>query len=258
MATTPPPPRRLRTPPAPLHGSRYDTYEPYSPRRSARLSAKREYSRLTPEPPGPSKVHVNARLHEHLTSTPAPRNAALNRQPSSQTLSPPSSPESSHKHLTPVPKVAAHRVGHTPTRSHLTVESETMNNQAVAMLPSPNRTPLKRAPAPISSTARILNFKTHNLEDIMPIPRKRKQPLTLESFDERHARKGDKVEIFTDSQDRVPKVELSDDNPFVGRKKAGSPSGTSKNGKAKATEMTAEELEMEEAVLNNEGVFYVL
>jgi len=133
-----------------------------------------------------------------------------------------------------------------------------MNGQAVAMLPTPNKTPSKRAPAAISSTARILNFKAANLEDVLPAPRKRKQPLSLESFDEEHARKGDKVEIFTDSQDRVPKVELSDDNPFVGRKKAGSPSGTLRSKKSKAPEKTAEEQEMEEAVRNGEGVFYVL
>ena len=99
MESTPPPPTRLRTPPTPRHGARYDNYEPYHPRRSARVEAQH---RIPP-------------------------------------LSPPTSPE-----------------------SRSTLDPSTM-------LPTPNKTPRKRAQAPAGSAARILHFKAAHADEEHPL-----------------------------------------------------------------------------------------
>jgi len=123
------------------------------------------------------------------------------------------------------------------------------------MLPTPNKTPRKRVSTATNSTARILNFKSGDLENAMPSPRKRKQPLTLDSFDEEQAKSGRKIDIFTDSQDRVPSVEVSDANPFMGDKR------TATRGKKASKHHQPEDKEAEQmldAVRNDEGVLYVL
>jgi len=246
MTTTPPPPGRLRTPPTPLHGSRYDNYEPYSPRRSARVSSKRKDIRCTPEP-STAKVNVISQLHQNPASTPAPRKTALTRQLSSQTLSPPSSPESQHLHSTPQ---------RTNTSDNF-VEADADSGELTTLLPTPVKTPLKQVASMRNPTARMLTFKAHDHDIIASSPRKRKQPLTLDSFDEQQARRGRKIQVFTDSQDRVPDTKMSDENPFVGRRKTGSSSSNAK-GKGPAKHTSREDREMEAAVRNDEGVLYTL
>ncbi|GAB7345742.1 hypothetical protein MBLNU457_4013t1 [Dothideomycetes sp. NU457] len=244
MTTTPPPPGRLRTPPTPLHGPRYDSYEPYSPRRSARVSSKRRDIRNTPEPSN-AKVNVKSQVHHNPTSTPAPRKTTLTRQLSSQTLSPPSSPETQHRHTTP----------QQTKKSDNTVYEDVDGSELSTLFPTPNKTPLKHAAAARDPTARMLTFKPHSYDTVDPSPRKRKQPLTLDSFDEQQARRGRKIEVFTDSQDRIPDTKMSDENPFVGRRKTGTSSASAK-GKRPENVSNHEDVEMEAAVRNDEGVLY--
>ena len=246
MNTTPPPPTRLRTPPTPLHGSRYDKYEPYSPRRSARVSSKRKDIRSTPEPDN-AKVNVISRLHQDSASTPAPRKTALTRQLSSQTLSPPSSPEILNHHSTPQRTVTSAK----------SMEAEGESGESTTLLPTPIKTPLKHVASTRNPTARMLTFKVHDQDMIASSPRKRKQPLTLDSFDEQQVRRGRKIEVFTDSQDRVPDTKTSDENPFIGRRNTGNSSSKAK-GKGPAKHTSQEDLEMEAAVRNDEGVLYTL
>lgn len=242
MTTTPPPPGRLRTPPTPLHGPRYDSYEPYSPRRSARVSTKRRDIRGTPEP---SNARVNVKSH-NPTSPPAPRKSALTRQLSSQTLSPPSSPETQHRHITP----------QQIKKSDNIVDEDVADDEISTLFPTPNKTPLKHATAARDPTARMLTFKTHN-DTVDPSPRKRKQPLSLDFLDEQQARRGRRIEVFTDSQDRVPDTKMSEENPFVGRRKSRAASGNAK-GKRPAHEPNHQDVDMEAAVRNDEGVLYTL
>lgn len=80
MERTPSPPRRIRTPPAPLHG---DNYEPFSPRRSSRVAAQRD-------------THIHLEKHSprgrrDITPTAASKRKQTARM-SNFTLSPPSSP----------------------------------------------------------------------------------------------------------------------------------------------------------------------
>lgn len=88
------------------------------------------------------------------------------------------------------------------------------------MLPTPAKTPKKRhseATAGISAVARnLFPTRNNNLEEVMPSPRRKGRKkytgFTLDSFaadDEEPS-----IRIYTDSQDRVPEVDASAENPF--------------------------------------------
>lgn len=103
----------------------------------------------------------------------------------------------------------------------------------------------------MASTARILNFKPASLDDVMPTPRKQ-QKTRLDLYDDDY-NQHDKIEVFTDTKDRVPDVDTADDNPFVGPRKR-----ELRARKQKSAEKDHDEIVMEEAVRNEEGILYVL
>src|SRR5262249_31566330 len=84
MAATPPPRGRIHTPPTPLHGPKYDSYEPYSPRPSSRLAA--QHSNQVLQSP---QQHRTARV-----STPRSSRALRTTRKPNSSISPPSSPPS--------------------------------------------------------------------------------------------------------------------------------------------------------------------
>lgn len=51
MAATPPMQTAIHTPPTPLHGARYDSYQPYSTRKSTRQSTQRSQRAAQTPPP---------------------------------------------------------------------------------------------------------------------------------------------------------------------------------------------------------------
>ncbi|KAK3705484.1 hypothetical protein LTR37_013301 [Vermiconidia calcicola] len=273
MATTPPPPTtRARTPPTPLHGPQYDNYEPYSPRRSKRSTAhSNPYSSFNGE--RSPKNHVQ----HNTTPPPTVRKARFARQPT-QLSSPPSSPApparlrrspQQHIHKTPRKQVFHHR-GKTVNGGGAQSDSDGPSTSLapptidpVTMLPTPSKTPKKRQAAAISSTARILSFQPDRPNDVMPSPRRmKKHARSLHSMagfdlydDEAEASRGDQIEIYTDANARVPEVDESADNPFVGRKKSAGPRPQRRSRKS-AEEMEREQ-RIEEAVQRDEGVTYV-
>jgi hypothetical protein len=91
----------------------------------------------------------------------------------------------------------------------------------------------------------------------MPTPRKirkTKNIYTLESFAEQMNDANDKIEIFTDSKERVPTRDNEEDNPFVTRKG---------KGKARATPQRPRKVdpkaaEMFEAADRDEGMVFLL
>ncbi|KAF2153229.1 hypothetical protein K461DRAFT_267838 [Myriangium duriaei CBS 260.36] len=258
MASTPPPPsaleRRIHTPPTPLHGARYDKWEPYSPpRRSARVEGKRTQRYLSPTATSTAQDNSHPGT---VTATPA-KKRVLSRQISSQTLSPPSSPEDSHargKTSDAATKRSAqtNAVTSDASTSHhniSTVEEVIDANDAAHMFPTPRKTPRKQDSASRNSSTRALHFRTQP-EDIFPPSRKRRLRTTLDSPQESPS--SSTVQIFTDSQDRVPEMQHSDDNPFVGPRKP-----IRNNGRAKSRRLNQDEAEMDEAVQNDEGLIYV-
>ncbi|OCK78427.1 hypothetical protein K432DRAFT_332086 [Lepidopterella palustris CBS 459.81] len=284
MATTPPPPSRVRTPPTPLHGARYDNYEPYepySPRRSSRVAAQRKHysqQQLTSHST-PKSLHAT-RSTRAATPT-SSRNQTLTRT-SSQTFSPPSSPSSPIKHsTTKSPGSGTRRRVSNGRSQHLAPQSFPLDsdsdNLATAstthrlstmdprtMLPTPSKTPRKRAVQDLGSTARVLfPNRPANVDDSMPSPRKSRKnkkhaAFTLQSFVE-EAEDDDEpsqIEIYTDSKERVPDLDEHEDNPFITTKKNSKvkANGVPEPKRRRVDDRTAQ---MEEAVRNNEGMIYV-
>lgn len=76
--------------------------------------------------------------------------------------------------------------------------------------------------------------------------------------DDALAREGAQIEIYTDANARVPELDESEDNPFVGRKKdLPKPQQQRRRGRRAPDELEREE-RMKEAVGRDEGVIYVL
>lgn len=131
----------------------------------------------------------------------------------------------------------------------------------ITMLPTPSKTP-RKLPRAMTAAARIISFQPDNPNDAMPSSRKLKKHAPhssrsgFELYDEDVTRHDDKIEIFTDTNARVPAIDDAPDNPFVGSKKnAAVPQRRSKRRSQAAIE---EDAEIDEAVRNDKGVVYVL
>lgn len=126
------------------------------------------------------------------------------------------------------------------------------------MLPTPSKTPKKRSSA-MNSTARILNFQPYSPNDVMPTPRKMKKSSHKRGqssngfnlFEEGTGGSQEQIEIYTDSNARIPEMDGSEDNPFVGPRKKPTK-------KAHRRVRTDEEEEMEQRAERDEGMVYNL
>ncbi|KAH0526603.1 hypothetical protein TsFJ059_009904 [Trichoderma semiorbis] len=219
MPSTPSPPSSIRTPPAPRLGY-HDSWEPYSPRKSARISAQRTSAR-TPSPPPATRPALAS-----------PRTAAKSSAQSTAAMaSPVASPRKKRQSAADsVRRVTASLAAEASAASGSKDKSVASPSAAASslMLPTPSKTPQK--PPNAKATAHIQTF-ARNLfpvaeETELSSPRKRRSKkysgMTLESFRAEVAEED--IEIFTDSQDRIPKKDESKSNPFVGNAPAAEPS----------------------------------
>ncbi|OPB46974.1 hypothetical protein A0O28_0070980 [Trichoderma guizhouense] len=219
MPSTPSPPSSIRTPPAPRLGY-HDSWEPYSPRKSARISAQRTSAR-TPSPPPATRPALAS-----------PRTAAKSSAQSTAAMaSPVASPRKKRQSAADsVRRVTASLAAEASAASGSKDKSVAGRSAAASslMLPTPSKTPQK--PPTAKATAHIQTF-ARNLfpvaeETELSSPRKRRSKkysgMTLESFRAEVAEED--IEIFTDSQDRIPKKDESKSNPFVGNAPAAEPS----------------------------------
>ncbi|KAK0761204.1 hypothetical protein N5P37_006150 [Trichoderma harzianum] len=217
--STPSPPSSIRTPPAPRLGY-HDSWEPYSPRKSARISAQRTSAR-TPSPPPATRPALAS-----------PRTAAKSSAQSTAAMaSPVASPRKKRQSAADsVRRVTASLAAEASAASGSKDKSVAGRSAAASslMLPTPSKTPQK--PPSSKATAHIQTF-ARNLfpvaeETELSSPRKRRSKkysgMTLESFRAEVAEED--IEIFTDSQDRIPKKDESKSNPFVGNAPAAEPS----------------------------------
>ena len=277
MPSTPPRSHdRIRTPPTPLHGSRYDTYEPYSPRRSKRSTAQTN--------PYSSSYSGGTEPHEILTTPPATaKKARFTRIPPTQLDSPPSSPVSPVRRAnirqTPRKQVVhkqAAGLGSIHSDSDASAPSSRNTvNAAANMLPTPRKTPTNKkrtVAAPLASASRLLSFHPNHPNDIMPSPRsvkrsrQRSRPQFagregFELYDEAEEANpgggGDGIEIYTDASARVPVLDGSEDNPFVGAKRRAG-AGSARRRKVRSAESLDNEERLRQKVARDEGVVYVL
>jgi hypothetical protein len=128
------------------------------------------------------------------------------------------------------------------------------------MLPTPSETPRKRplqTEASLKSTARVLfPARPATIDEVVPTPRKSRKTkglFTLESFANAAEESSSKIQIFTDSKERIPTCDDEEDNPFVVKKG---------KAKAKATpqkprKVDARTEKMNEAASRDEGIVYL-
>ncbi|TLD37388.1 hypothetical protein E2P81_ATG04200 [Venturia nashicola] len=222
MATTPSPRGRVHTPPPPLHGPRYDNYEPYSPRRSMRVAAQRSND------------------HSFTSSRSARASTPVNKQ----------SPTFERKRTSPSPPSDSD-TDLPPTK----LDRLTSSAGSFGMFHTPAKTPRKRSVphGAMNGTARALfPGRPATVEEAMPTPKKARKK-TFNPFaiaeDGQDTGSSSKIEIYTDSKDRVPALDEDEANPFLSRNAA-------KPNKRRRSKAVTEE-EMEDAARNEDGLVYV-
>ena len=247
---TPPPPNRAQTPPTPLHGPIYN-----SPRRSSRIHNQRKSSpALMMESPTTAPNRKRANAHNYHQQPQAP--------------SPPSSPISPHQGEQRTRHRGA-KLGtqiEPNTQSPVTSQQSSRQDIISRMLPTPAKTPRKRPPqSDLRNTARVL---FHDLEtdpeQIMPTPSKSRKSknhaaFSLESFEEEQAN-ANKVQIYTDSKERMPEMDEEDDNPFVVKKDRKQRADHASTSTARGSRKTKHGMnrEVDDAVNRDEGMVYTL
>lgn len=273
MATTPPSQPLVQTPPTPLHGARYDSFRPYLTRKSTRHSKQWiERDAQTP-PPQPLKS-------ESGTTSVSARRIRSPEVSARHAISPPSSTQNSPQEklsrggrsLRSTVSSAMFHTSLEPSSdsSKPSSDQQLSTNMGTSMLPTPAKTPRKkRIPVPtLASTARVLfPVRPETVEDAMPAVRKRGRKKRHVGFSLDSAGEDDgahsegNIQIFTDSKEKVPELDLSEDNPFYDNPLHADPSRHPSrprvSSKKKTISNTKNPQEME-AFKRGEGMLYVL
>ena len=142
---------------------------------------------------------------------------------------------------------------------------------ATNMLPTPVKTPRKKSVQPdaVKASARVLfPPRPDTVEDAMPNPRKRRNMRHVDFSlygsmeDVGDAASENQIEIYTDSKDKVPELDLSEDNPFYDQHDQTldfpEPRKAKGSRKRKAEHSIDASAEIEEAFNREEGMVYVL
>lgn len=136
------------------------------------------------------------------------------------------------------------------------------------MLPTPAKTPRKKQVQPSKAVSRVLfPVRPDSIEDAMPTPRRNKRSkrnagFTLDSSMDDDTTSEGGIKIYTDSKDRVPELDQSEENPFIDHPLKRDPPGPSRKAKAsrkrKPQPETISKGEIQEAFNHEEGMVYVL
>lgn len=254
-SSTPPPPGRVHTPPTPKHGFS-DHWEPFSPRKSARIS-----QRATNKTPPPHNSASNPDLFGPAKTT--------RTQTSSSTgiVSPFESPKKKGRMPTTMNGDGSTHDA-SKASSSLSADDKTSTRQTASatisrttgMLPTPAKTP-KKAPSEknpaIQGVARNL-FASD--DEAMPNRKstraKKYTGISLDSF----RVEDEPIEIFTDSKERIPEKEESADNPFYGEAgRVGAEEPALRRSKRRHVHVPGEGRQTVEEVMKREdGLVYVL
>ena len=262
MTSTPPPPGRIHTPPTPLHGPKYDKYEPYSPRRSSRVAAQQ--SKGTPSPrhnssplskmgpteelAAPSISRVNVPKHSSFVTS------SSNNSTKRATVN---SPSASHYRARPSKYLRTSPLPASDSDTDILPEKDlhrpTSSRDSFGMLNTPAKTPRKRKDTALNGTARLLFGESDGV--LAPTPRRvrksRADPFSILQDDDSIASTS-QIQIYTDSKDRVPSMDEDESNPFL-TKNAEKPATRSK-----ARRQSSKDDRAEEPPQNEEGMIYVL
>ncbi|KAG6008730.1 hypothetical protein E4U21_003925 [Claviceps maximensis] len=257
--TPPPPPANIRTPPAPRLGY-HDSWEPFSARKSARISSQRAAAERTPSPVASNRQQLRSPrtakkvvVHsDKLISSPMPSP----RKRSQSTLE--SRRQASGSLTAEGTANAAIALGlNTDKRVHTSASASI--SQAAGMLPTPSKTP--RKPANEQNAKTIQSF-ARNLfssdQEPVPSPQKKRSKkysgVTLESFTAEEEEE-EPISIFTDSHDRIPERDESESNPFYGNPAIES---SKKHSKRRVVHVPGEGMQsLDEASRRDDGMVYV-
>lgn len=125
------------------------------------------------------------------------------------------------------------------------------------MLPTPAKTPKKKAVGDAGSTARSLFPYSSTGRG-----KKSKKPtaFSLESFENDPGQNQSNIEIYTDSRDRIPELDESEENPFYSKPSGPSASGrtSARTSRARKAEDSKRDDEIDKALHRDDGMFYVL
>ncbi|KAJ5736283.1 uncharacterized protein N7483_001408 [Penicillium malachiteum] len=203
MATTPPPPSpsALRVPAAPLHGAGYDTFEPYSTRSSARIASQRA---SRPKETHPPRKFPGLRGDGQSMESPRKYRRVEERALSPANLSKPSTNQNRGR-FTPfvhgsladsLDADSLTTINETESAQHSSSSSSRVSE--FHPLPTPSKTPSKKkVSSNPSSTARTL-FPSSKMS------RNPQTPFSLNELDDEVPGPPGRIEIFTDSRDRIP------------------------------------------------------
>ncbi|KAH0559769.1 hypothetical protein GP486_003720 [Trichoglossum hirsutum] len=283
--STPPPPSpsSLRTPPTPRHGPMFDNYEPWAPRISTRSSAQRSQNRAKTPP----RQETNM-LEPSLSTPQTGKRATRPRAPSNSLSTPPSTHSSPQKRAEKAPRSAGRRnvsgvlnddSTTTSTTATLGISvdgsgassakgTSTTSIFGHGMLPTPAKTPKKRHALPVAglgSTARVLfPSRPQTIEEAMPSPKKSRRGkkhsgLGLHSFsDSLNDDDGEeKIEIYTDSKEKIPEMDMSDDNPFISRPGQATAAEDARSFRRRRKGQTDSSHDVEESLGRDDGMYYV-
>ncbi|CAI7619306.1 unnamed protein product [Penicillium glandicola] len=214
MASTPPPPSpsELRVPRAPRHGAKYDNYEPYPTRYSARIAGQRA-SRVVQTTPPPS--HSNASVkHGGFKRT---------LSPSSPGTAKPSPKKAARSHRTAASGISPFDLEHSLPR---TSAHHTSRSSAEQALPTPAKTPSKKKvinsdssisrslfPSTSTSKRRKMDTPRHSAAD--PPAIFVDEPLRGYTIQAAEQELG--ISIHEDSRDRIPVIGPLSTDSFISK-----------------------------------------
>lgn len=254
MCSTPSPPSRVHTPSTPKYGYG-DSWEPFSPRKSARISAQRaNQPTRTPSPRASShgRVRATATSSFDVFSTPGAVSPQKKRQPAMDSVRRASGSLSAKGTANAADSL---RLGSSQQKSK--TNATTSRATATTMLPTPSKTPQKQPDEKnrpnVGAVARNLFSAT---SEVMTPAKKRKSKkytgLSLDSFTAEDVE--EPIEIFTDTRDRVPVVDSAAENPFYGSQQS---SPVKKRGKGKQVSVPGEgKQDIDVAVQRDDGIVY--
>ncbi|KAI1473062.1 uncharacterized protein F4812DRAFT_411414 [Daldinia caldariorum] len=252
--STPSPPGRVHTPGTPKFGYN-DSWEPFSPRKSARISAQRSTQR-TPSPRAPQhRTRASTKTSSDASTTPV--NSSLKkRQPAMDSVRRASS--------------ALTLEGATNAADSLGISSQhktkasTSTSRAAAMFPTPAKTPKKQPDEKSKANVRAIARSLFSETDAIATPKKRKAKkytgLTLDSFTAEDV--NEPIEIFTDTRDRIPEADDTAANPFYEKHPAPAtaepPKSPKKRGQGKLISVPGEGKQpLDEVLQREDGIIYV-
>lgn len=247
--TTPSPPGSVRTPNTPKHGYS-DAWEPFSPRKSARISSQQQSTNRTPSPRASIQ---STRTSKKSTPFATPAASPIKkRQPTMDAVRRASDALSAESTSN-----AADFLG-LPRKPQQKSQAAAATSQSAGMLPTPAKTPRKQPNAKTEAASRAIARPLFPVEEEMTSTPKKKAKkytgLTLDSFKAEEVEED--IEIYTDNCDCYPEVDNSAENPFYGDHAVAEP--TKRRSKRKAITVPGEGRQsVDDAVRREDGVLVV-